>query len=83
MICTVNKQGDMNANDFFNTKTLTQNFDRKEAQVNFQNANTRNTILDSQCPTASQCFNSKYRNLDGSCNHKNSMFGKGVCSESV
>ena len=62
--------------DFTSTKTLSQLLDGISPLLDFQNANTRNTILESQCPAVPRCSNSKYRNLDGSCNHKNTQYGK-------
>ena len=73
---SVNKQGGSTSTDFTSTRTLSQSFGGGSPQVDFTNANIRNTVLESQCPSVPQCFNSKYRKMDGSCNHGNSMFGK-------
>ena len=56
--------------DAFSTKTLAQSSQGTTRQVNFAQTNTRNTILESQCPATPNCFNSKYRKIDGSCNSK-------------
>ena len=40
-------------------------------QYGFANADLTSTILDSNCPSEPRCNgNSKYRNIDGSCNNK-------------
>ena len=61
------------------TKTIGQSFQGETPQVNFAQTNTRNTVLESQCPAASNCFNSKYRKLDGSCNNnRDSKLGEAM-----
>ena len=64
--------------NFFSTKSLGQS-NGVTPKVNFGSANTRNTVLESQCPAVPNCFNSKYRKIDGSCNrigNRNSQYGK-------
>ena len=61
------------------TKTIGQTFQGDTPQVNFAQANTRNTVLESQCPATPNCFNSKYRKIDGSCNNnRNSKLGEAM-----
>ena len=53
----------------FSTKTLASSSKGATRQLNFAQTNTRNTVLESQCPATPNCFNSKYRKIDGSCNN--------------
>jgi hypothetical protein len=63
--------------DAISTRALGQNFNGDAPHVDFRQANTRHTVLESQCPSVPQCFNSKYRKIDGSCNHnRDSKYGK-------
>ena len=55
--------------DAFSFKTIAQSSQGSTRQVDFSQTNTQNTILESQCPATPNCFNSKYRKIDGSCNN--------------
>ena len=78
MLLIGSSRGVVSSSGFASRVTGSNSFDGSLPRVDFRNANTQNTILDSQCPTTSRCnFNSKYRNQDGSCNNKrNPKYGE-------